>query len=156
MRSRKEILARARANVERYGFHVIKVFADEEGPAFAYTVGFAVTYDHPEVVVTGVEHELAHAMLAAVAYEIAHGSKFTAGSHSSEILENIEVTFIDVVPEFFRELRIAQEFDGERFAALQCVWPDRAGRYPWDVRSGMAQQEQQPLFGSPPITSAQR
>lgn len=41
-------------DVQGHGWHVIGVEADNEGPAFAYSIGLYQTFGHPEVVVFGL------------------------------------------------------------------------------------------------------
>jgi hypothetical protein len=50
-------------DVRALGFHVIRIFADEEGPAYAFTVGLHHSFGHPEVVVMGLDPDTAHGVL---------------------------------------------------------------------------------------------
>lgn len=45
---------KALADVQQHGWHVLKVMEDNEGPAFAYTVGLYHSFGHPELIVVGL------------------------------------------------------------------------------------------------------
>ena len=62
-------------DVAKVGFHVIKVIADEEGPGFAYSVGFHHSFDHPEVIAVGLDLESAHAAINRIGAALAAGGK---------------------------------------------------------------------------------
>jgi hypothetical protein len=46
--------AEMQADIATYGWHVIKVFEDDEGPSFAFTIGLYKRFGHPELVVFGL------------------------------------------------------------------------------------------------------
>ena len=50
-------------DVETYGWHVIKVMADETGPGFGYSVGFFRTFGHPEAIIIGLGLDLRNVYL---------------------------------------------------------------------------------------------
>jgi hypothetical protein len=43
--------AQMRADIATYGWHVIKVLEDDEGPGFAFTIGLYQRFEHPELIV---------------------------------------------------------------------------------------------------------
>src|SRR3546814_6262313 len=71
---------------------------------------------------------------------------------------NVPIALIDVeesrVPEVFkgarhRSLRLGRSPNAVE--GIQVVWPDRAGRFPWDVDYDV-ERFPQPLLGKPPAT----
>jgi hypothetical protein len=38
-------------------------------------------------------------------------------------------------------------YDGDAFPALQCVWPDKQGRFPWEAEFEERYRRMQPLLG---------
>jgi hypothetical protein len=62
------------ADVRSVGFHVLKVPADDEGPAFAFTVGLHHRFGHPELVVVGLDLDTAHSALNRLGKTIADGN----------------------------------------------------------------------------------
>ncbi len=72
-----------RSDVEKFGWHVLKIFSDtESAPSFAYTVGLEKTFDHPELVIFGLNDnlELMHKVLNSlgIASNEAPGSRMAA------------------------------------------------------------------------------
>jgi hypothetical protein len=134
------------ADVREYGWHVIHVGG--AGPEFAYTVGLYRTFGHPEVVVLGLPGGVAHRLLNAVGAEVRAGRAFAAGSASREILERFDVAFRPVPPEAHRgRLGWAVWFyDGPAFPALQVVYPDRDGRFPWEAGVADGLRAAQPVL----------
>ena len=46
--------AQMRDDIATYGWHVIKVLEDDEGPGFAFTIGLHQRFAHPELIVFGL------------------------------------------------------------------------------------------------------
>src|SRR5947209_11847293 len=63
-------------DVARHGWHVIGVEEDEEGPAFAYSIGLYRTFGHPEVIVLGLPVRVLHRIINAVGEEVRSGERF--------------------------------------------------------------------------------
>lgn len=80
------------------------------------------------------------------------GRHFTAGGAHDDFLEGYEVTFRAVPPyQFAAWLGTGVRFyDGESFPALQLVYPDRAGRWPWQEGVAPAFRERQPILADEP------
>jgi hypothetical protein len=54
------------ADVKKFGWHVIKVAADDEGPAFAYSIGLYHSLQHPEIVTFGLDVTDMHRMINSI------------------------------------------------------------------------------------------
>ncbi|MBZ9752066.1 DUF4262 domain-containing protein [Deinococcus sp. HMF7604] len=120
------------ADVEQFGWHVVMVPADAEGPGFAYTIGLTATYGHPELLIFGLPLPTMHAILNVAGELVRAGQKFQAGTRSDAILEGAEVLF-GTIRDLYQDeyLGQAQRFSGQRrVAALQLIWPNRAGQFP--------------------------
>ncbi len=130
------------ADIDEDGVHIVHVAEDENGPARSYTIGMPYSFDHPEVIVFGLPPEVAEELLDAVADEAADGAKFAADGQHDGLLHGYPVKFFDVptscYPRYLETARWAHE--GDSFACLQLVWPDKQGRWPWHegVREGFA------------------
>ena len=68
---------------------------------------------------------------------------------TSELLEGYLCEFLRVPASTYREFfGYARWFyKGDSFEALQCVWPDRHGRFPWDGDVTEGVRARQPLLG---------
>ena len=51
------------ADIKEFGWHVLLIPEDEQGPAFAYSVGLQKTFNHPEILVLGLDINLMHRMV---------------------------------------------------------------------------------------------
>jgi hypothetical protein len=135
-------------DVNEYGWHVMKVLEDDEQPGFAYTVGLYRTFRHPEVLIAGLDLNLMHEILNVIGNEIRGGKRFEAGKEYADILENDNCAFRKVSERFYDEyLGFAIWFNyGPDFPALQCVWTDNNGFYPWDQDCDPSLREEQPVL----------
>lgn len=123
-----------RTDVLTYGWHVAGATADAGAPAWRYTVGLHRTHQHPEVVVSGLSHEVTEALLAAVVRHVRAGTRFEAGDAYDGILERYACAFRAVDRRWYTLYlpHAVAFYGGTRFPALQCLWPDRLGRFPWE------------------------
>jgi hypothetical protein len=135
-------------DVRDFGWHVVKIAADDTTAGWAFSVGLSVTFDHPEIVVFGLDVDIMHVMIGNVVHDIRNGARFRHDSRSSEILEGSACAFRAVQPTWYRAfLGYARWFYREdTFACLQCFWPDRHGRLPWDVEFDSTCRPLQPLL----------
>ena len=122
------------ADIERYGWHVIKVLEDEKGPGFAYSIGLFHRYAHPEILVIGLRLDSMHGIINGIGEQIKTGERFVDGTEYSDILRGYDCAFRNVDRKFYKDyLGCALGFyeDGN-FPVLQCVWPDKQSKFPWD------------------------
>lgn len=123
------------AAVGQRGWHVVLEAADEEEPGYAYTVGLFRRFDHPEVALFGLAQDELRAGLDRLGARIASGERFDTVEVAEGLLERRAVAFRRMAPRHCREyLGYGVWFHGGlRFPALQCVWADPEGRFPWDA-----------------------
>jgi hypothetical protein len=139
----KQILA----DIVALGAHIAHVPEGDEWPEHSYTAGLTTTFGHPELILFGLEAEAAEALLDALIDEIDEGKRFAAGSEHEGLLRHYPVRMHAVPAELVeRVLPRAHWASGGVATALQVVWPDKQGRWPWqdDVREGFA--ELQPVL----------
>lgn len=123
---------RLNETVNRVGWMVVSVPEDEEGAAFAFTVGLHRTFAHPEILMMGQKSETMHAALNTVGDLVKAGNRFVDEAQSKEIFNSCVCMFRSIHRAHFSEyLGAALGFyKEEHFGALQCLWPDRNGFYP--------------------------
>ena len=133
-------------DVESVGWHVIAIEEDEEGPGFAYTIGLHHSFGHPEVIVFGLRTETLFQIVNTIGEAVKDGTKFEADHESGDVLNDYLVHFRAIDRRHYNEyLGYAQWFyNGDGFPALQCVWPDSEGHYPWhpDIDAKLAERSQ--------------
>jgi hypothetical protein len=71
-------------DIEKYGWHVVKVMEDDRGPRFAYSVGLYKTYNHPKIIIIGLKLDLAHVLINNIGEDIKNGKiyRFSTDSES--------------------------------------------------------------------------
>jgi hypothetical protein len=138
------------ADIEEYGWHVVLIPEDDEGPAFAYSIGLFKTFGHPEVVVFGLDLDVMHQMINLIGEEVRRGRHFSDGESASGILEGYDVRFCEAARKHYHDhFGYARWFyGGDDFPALQCLWPDRRGRFPTDPGYPESLHLRQPLLAS--------
>ena len=138
-------------DIATFGWHCIKVHEDSEGPGFAYTVGFQRTFTHPEVIVFGQAPEVMHGMLNRIAERLRGGHPHTAGQSYWGILDEYKCHFLAVSPQLLSEYVgwARWYYKDEPLTVLQCVWPDRQGKFQWEPGASSALADRQPLLQAP-------
>lgn len=91
------------ADVERHGWHVLGIAEDEEGPAFAYSVGLYRSFGHPEVIAFGLAIPALHRLVNAVGEQARSGERFGHLDESGDVLHGYNVAFRAVEPRHYRE-----------------------------------------------------
>jgi hypothetical protein len=155
--------AKVARNVDEYGWAVQGVFPPSGSgpwtPPFAYTVGLMKTLDgHPELMIVGLDPGTMQRLLNEVASRaqklrrpVELGRRYDDilnGGLPAEFVrvseENV-ATFTGMAARYYR-------LNGgpERVEALQMVWPDPAGRLPWDEGFDHETYDAlQPVLGKP-------
>ncbi len=124
------VMQKVSSDIKTYGWHVLSVFG-KDIPNFSYTIGFTETLNHPEIVISGLESKLAHLLLNDIGNLIKSGHVFKHGDFSVEILKGYPVKFEAVRNENISEYFAAanHHYGSGKFNALQCIWPDRGGKF---------------------------
>lgn len=112
----------------RHGWAVQGVERDRDKPPWAYTVGLTEA-GLPELVVTGMQVDDACDLLNDVAQHVVHAEPPAPGERiplvGGPLLEVVRVTTPDA------HLHTAVALFGSRVSALQLVWADDRGHWPW-------------------------
>lgn len=139
---------RVLADVQKFGWHVAKIPEHESTPGWAYSIGLCHSFDHPEIVVFGLELDMMHELINHMGARVRNGASFAAGTRTDQVLEGYECALQAVHPAWFPPfLGYANWFNrGPEFPAVQCVWPDRSGRLPDEPGFDPALVALQPLL----------
>lgn len=124
--TREDYLAEVRAKMLRHGWAVQYVESDRV--PFAYTVGLT-RRTLPELLVTGVSPQRAARLLNVGAETAVRGDRLAPGMQitlrAGPLVEVVEVEHPDA------HMYAAVAIFGGELRALQLVWADRRGRWPW-------------------------
>lgn len=125
-------------NVEKYGYSVVHVAESfngpEEEPGFSYSIGLFKTFQLPEILLIGLDHELRHTLIDNICIDYEEGNGLNVGAFNPDIVEHFDCLVVEVEKEHYAEyLGWARWFyKGDEFPAVQVVYPDTLGCFPWD------------------------
>ena len=122
-----------RAKVDTHGWAIRNVSSADPSMCLSYTVGLT-SYGHPEVVMTGLPSEIGTAFLNIVGETVVReGGRFTAGEATTELANGPAMPVLEVVDK--TDLTAVKAIYGD-VPALQIVWSDSRGRFPWELGYG--------------------
>lgn len=130
--------------IARHGWAVTAVAGSgHEHPDFAYTTGLTER-SLPELIVYGLPLHLSGSLLNDMASQMVAGFGLTSGImiHSASG-EEPDIVVIQVVT---TSDMVVTDALYTNFTALQLVWPDLDGHFPWDPQYSIC-EHQQPLMG---------
>jgi hypothetical protein len=119
--------------IEQYGFTVMYIFptSEDSSPSFSYTVGLGEK-GLPELIVFGLPQQAAHAVLNDAAQMLIEGNLPLKEPVSK--LANLPVFFENVTAEKAEPyITLANKRAGVDQPAIQMIWPDRMGKFPWEA-----------------------
>lgn len=122
------------SDVAEYGWHVAKILDTDKTPGWAFSVGLYKNFNHPEIVIFGLDDELMHSVINSVGEDVRDGKSFVVDGLYPDLIDAYSCTFKPVNQLwYYHFLGYANWFyDGEDYPALQCIWPDKNNRFPWD------------------------
>jgi hypothetical protein len=122
-------------DVNTVGWHVARVEPSGDHHGWAFSVGFAQTFDHPEVAIFGLPDDVTRALLDTIGQQLRSGRMFRDGHEDASLAPPFRFVFrtIDVAWQA-AVLPVASWFYGDRsFTSVQLFWPDRAHNLPWEA-----------------------
>jgi hypothetical protein len=143
-----DIDARVRADIARFGWHLVLVPPDHGTPGWAHTIGLEERFGHPELIVFGSDLAVLAPLLNALGERVRAGARLAAGSELRGVLEGLPIAFRAVAPKWIEPFlgNAAWHYQREVVPALQCFWPDPSGAFPWQPSFDPALREDQPLL----------
>lgn len=92
-------------------------------------------FNHPEIIVFGLNDEVMHSLINTVGEEVRGGKTFAVDGLYPDLIEAYSCTFKSVNPVwYYHFLGYANWFyQDQEYPTLQCIWPDRDNRFPWDA-----------------------
>jgi hypothetical protein len=129
-----EFMADVIGDIERVGWAVIAV-EDERGEhVHTYTAGLTRYHGHPELIFSGAGFHTAHYVLDVLADAVSGGRRLAEGQVLTRDEIGRECLLVPVADPSL--LVLAQAVYGGPTTivpALQVVWSDEAGRWPWEL-----------------------
>lgn len=129
-------LQACRDDIEAGGYTVAAIVGDSTGCDWAYSIGLNRSFDHPELVVVGLEAPFAGAVIEVISRRIAEGERFIPGS-TIALDGGLEFRLHLVDPlwcsrgDWFVLGREVMATWGERWpTSIQLTWADANGAFP--------------------------
>lgn len=146
--------AKALADIDAYGCHILHVLEEDGEPPFSYSVGIEFNSGAPELIVMGLKPELAQFIINEYCRRVRSGEVFQPGQRSSGFIEGFECQFGAVHAEHYRE-HFGWDiwfYDGLDFQVMQLIYPTVDGVWPWEVKASEWFRAWQPLLAAPPTS----
>jgi len=136
-------------DIQKYGWHVIKVLEDEAAPAFGYSIGLFKTFTHPEILIVGLNLNLIHEIINDIGKDVKSGKIYTSLAFYPHLTGGFECYFTQVKQEFYEQYvgQALWYYDNNSFPLLQCIYPTTKGTYPWEKDSAAGIKDIQPILG---------
>lgn len=150
-RRRRMVDQKARDAIKEHGWHDTAVFPTKEdphgSPYFNYTAGL-VEMNHPDLIIVGMPHKVAHHVLWVCFRRIRAGYRFTPDTYATEVLEGLRVAVLEVLDPLndVAPMTLTDRLYGQ-VEGVQIVWPDAEDKFPWDEDFDETFADQQPLLG---------
>ncbi len=147
--------------IDEYGWHVMsvapRVDSEDKQEWFSYSTGLYMRFQHPEIILCGLDDNQATYIINDIGDEVKAGRKFQLDEDCSDIFaNNVKCRFRAVHPSQYGEYVCFSQwfYESDDFPVWQCFWPDRNGHYPWDETCHPDAVELQPLLYKPCEPSA--
>ena len=145
----KQITANILKDIEEHRVHIAFVESDGYSPRFGYSIGLYKEFNHPELIIIGLDPESTGSIINNAKEEIEKGTRFTEGVNYPGFLIELPVQFVDVKKEHYADyLGYAGWYNDNSmdFPTLQIVWSDRDGKFPWEPKFNQNFKFKQPLL----------
>ncbi len=135
-------------NIDKHGHSILHFPAEEEFPSYSHTIGLFEHYDHPELVIFGLDEETHHILISDACDRIKDGQAIVPDVLHNDFFKGYHVMFIHAnLDEYKGFFGFALDFyEGNEFPIYQLVWPDEAHKFPWDNKFNPALKSRQPVL----------
>ena len=136
------------ATIEKSGCYVVLIEADSYLPAFAYSIGLFEKFGHPEIICFGLPVNFCASIINNACEQIQQGEKFRPTVLYPGFVEGYHIQLLSVDKDYYQNyVGYGRWYYGEKeFPLLQIVWPDKAGKFPWEEGFNTKWQFKQPLL----------
>jgi hypothetical protein len=120
------------SKIKKGGWGVIACPEEKDSPPFAFTIGLFEKFGHPEIILFGMDSRESAKALNFMGARIQDGEVFKALQAYNDVLTS-QCMFapVDVQQDYW--LGYARWYYKKDFPAIQCVWADTNGRWPWNT-----------------------
>lgn len=144
-----EIEQRISNDINQFGFHIIFIPENEYLPSFAYTIGLKKNYNHPEIILFGLQQKTSFSILNIIGNKIKNGEIYKQKTNDNDIINHYNVKFIEVKREHYEDYlgwNIWFNDNNYDFTVFQMIWTDSKNRFPWEADFDKNFKFKQPLL----------
>jgi hypothetical protein len=145
MKDPKTVEANMDAMIARYGWAVQGVGAGPDGPTFTYTVGLAAK-GLPEIIVFGLPMKIAHQFLNQLGHRFTTTGVPPLDTDLDDVAEGFSARLIAVPRAASDRYMFATRRRYPDYTAVQLIWPDTHGLFPWEPGFDPALVSYQPVL----------
>jgi hypothetical protein len=141
--------ARALANIDKFGLHVISVLGDDEHTPFTYSIGIEQSLGMPELIMIGLKSNVAHSAINECYRLMKEGAAIAPGTCVAGLLGgDFECLIGKAAPEQVAEYMhwASWLYKSKPFRAYQIIWPSTTGVFPWEPNANEWFVARQPLL----------
>lgn len=149
MKDINQIGAEFDAMIARHGWAVQAVFAEKDSPGFAYTAGLSA-FGLPELIVFGLPPPVAHQLLNQLGRRLRDGEALSQDTDLLDVVEGYPARLVPAPRSATDQYMFATQRRYPHYRALQLVWSDPAGRFPWDPAFDPKYRPLQPVLDATP------
>lgn len=140
------------AIIELKGYAVEPVRADPEAgrPTYSYTIGLEDLISHPELLIVGLDGEMASRLAEEFVDHLLNGGELPVSQPFVGMLgPDLPCVLLPVDVEVYASwfAGVADHYAHRPFRMLQLVYPDAAGRFPWQSDADAAVIGSQVVLG---------
>lgn len=148
MQESPEVDTRVRADIARFGWHLVLIPPAHGTAGWAHTIGLDERFGHPELIVFGNDLGVLAPLLNALGERVRGGAHFEPDTQLDGVLEGLPVAFRSVAGKWIEPFlgNAAWHYQREHISALQCFWPDPHGCFPWQSACDPSWRDDQPLL----------
>ncbi|MGB9110243.1 MAG: DUF4262 domain-containing protein [Telluria sp.] len=141
--------AKALADIEKYGLHVISVLEEDGHVPFTYSIGIEQSLGMPELIIVGLKSDVAHSAINECYRQMKEGRVIAPGARIAGLLGGdfeclIGAASPDKVTDYMHWA--SWLYKGELFRAYQIIWPSTTGVFPWEPGASDWLVARQPLL----------
>jgi len=117
-------------------------------PTHGHTLGLCETHAHPELLLVGLPAHLVDEFLRHAAALVAAGRRFEHGQVATGVFPGAPAAVRRVGEQHYQDYLTdaLAHYGTPEFAALQILFPDRDGRYPWEAGADLRMRLCQPVL----------
>jgi hypothetical protein len=127
----------------------VAVSEDPPRPGYTYTIGFELTWGHPEVIILGLQPAAARGLLGLIADQLANGGDVPEGVFAGLLDNDLACAMLPISAPDLADIcpGIVDFYQRQDVALSQFLWPDRAGHFPWQEGYDERLRLAQPVLG---------